>query len=189
VIIKKRWGFLGGFLFSIFVSFIIMWLVLPNWFNSYIYLLKSLPYSAVYTSTLGSLILDITGINFFQNIGLILLPLMIYTSYKLSKSDLLSAINIGLLLSIPLAPFGFLFDQIVIIPALVQIYVLGIKEQSFKIKTATIIIGYLLINLLTLVLLARDGTPYYWFFWIPFGILFIYLIARKGMYGISYQPH
>jgi hypothetical protein len=183
VIFKKRWKFLWGLLGTILFSFISMLILLPDWIGSYISLLMTLPYTSVYSSTLGSLISEISGINYFQGVGLFLLPLMLFFSYRLSKGDLLTAVNIGLMISIPLAPFGFLFDQVALIPALVQIYRLGVKDQTINTTGGIIIIGYLILNIIVILLLAGINIPYYWFFWIPFGILSLFILARKKQFA------
>jgi hypothetical protein len=183
VIIERRWKFFWGFASTILFSFVAMWVLQPNWIDSYIKLISSLPYSLVYTSTLGSFIASVSGNRLFQSIGIFLLPVMWYISYRLSKNDLLTAVYIGLLVSIPLSAFGFLFDQVVLIPALVQTYAWGIKDRALNISKVAIIIGYLTINLIVLILLAGGNIPYYWFFWIPFGILILFMLAMKGNYA------
>lgn len=183
IVTNNRWKFLWGLFGSILLSSIVMWILLPEWIESYYSLISSLPYSSVYTSTVGSLISDIFDINYFNAIGVLLLPIILYSCQRLSRGDLLTAVNIGFLISLPLSFFGFLFDQVVLIPSLIQIYKFGIKDQSNNYIKGIVIFGYLLIFLFTLLLLVRENIKYYWFFWIPVSILSLFLFAWKNNYA------
>jgi NADH:ubiquinone oxidoreductase subunit 4 (subunit M) len=95
------------------------------------------------------------------------------------REDWLTGANLALLVSIPLSPYGFNFDHIVLLPSIVQIIAWSSKNELPRKYTYFIFIGLIVINLIIAKMLSIDGLEYYWFFWIPIPLLGIYLFAWK----------
>jgi putative effector of murein hydrolase LrgA (UPF0299 family) len=92
--------------------------------------------------------------------------------------------NLALLVSLPLSPFGFSFDQIVILPSIVQV-IAWLWNRQFSMKTTAFIIGSLILfYAFVLKMLSINRLENYWFFIIPIIFLPIYIIPLK----MSHEP-
>jgi hypothetical protein len=184
IIQNHRWKVIEGFVIAASTSLILFWIIYPNWVNDYITLLSNLPYYSLYTSTIGSFMSSIFHIKIFYFSAIILI-FFINPILRILKSDgWLTTMNLALLVSLPLSPFGFSFDQIVILPSIVQV-IAWLWNRQFSMKTTAFIIGSLVlfyafvINMLSISILE-----YYWFFIIPIIFLPIYIIPWK----MSHEP-
>ena len=179
IIQHKRWKIIVGFIIATLTSLIIFWIVIPNWVSDYINLLSTLPDFYNYTSTVGSFVESIFHIKFFNYSAILLLFFIKPIIRILEKDGWLTAMNISLLISLPLSPFGFSFDQIVILPSIVQV-IAWLWSRQLSTKISTLVIGSLIVfYAVVLKLLSINNLEYYWFFIVPLLLLAIYLIPWK----------
>ena len=75
VIKERRWKVFAGFGVTTFISLIVFWALDPGWVKDYVTLIRNLPYTSTYTSTIGSFIASIfnTRIFYFSGVLLVLL--------------------------------------------------------------------------------------------------------------------
>ncbi len=177
VLSTRRWKAALGLAAAGAASTLIAWILFPDWLAAYFTLVSSTAFSQLYTSTLGSFIDELFGFPYLRYAGLLTLPLA-WPLLKISvKKGWLTALNLALLISVPLAPFGYSFDQAVLIPAVIQI-LLWISEKRLPAALAWGLAAWLILaDLVLLGLLTQDGLPYFWFFWVPLALLAAYLIG------------
>jgi hypothetical protein len=84
------------------------------------------------------------------------------------------------MLSLPLGPYGFGVDQVMLLPAILEI-VSWLRRRVLTGWKAWAAAGSLLsLNLLIIFLLARYNAPNHDLFWPPLALLAIYTLARKA---------
>lgn len=178
VIRNKHWRVIFGLAISGIISIIVVSIIFPEWLSAYLQTILSLPYSQIYTSTLGSLVEVNFGINLIKYIGILLIPLAFLLSKNVEKFGWLTVLNISLVISIPLAPYGFNFDHILLLPAVVQmISWIRYRElpanYAVALSTGIAIIYLFLISLTNVI----GAVPYYWFVWPSILLAGLYLIG------------
>jgi len=185
---QRRWRFFLGLSVAIGASVVMISILYPGWLLAYWKLMNSFPYSTVSTATLGCLIDGLTGIKIFRMAGILTLPLFVPLLRLLDKKDDWTAFNLALLVSVPLSPYGFSFDHVVLLPAIVQMAIWLLKREIPPVQSHVFVICLLATYILRY--LQRDPTIMtYLFVWQPFALCFIYLIIRKyrGLYGLQQQ--
>ncbi len=180
IIQNRRWRILLGLVLSASFSLIVFWIINPNWVANYITLITGMPYSSIYTSTLGSFMAAMLKTNIFYFLVICLL-FLIKPLLQILKSDgWLTVMNISLLLALPLSPFGFSFDQIVILPAIVQI-IAWLSSDQFSRKATRIIIASLFsFYVIVYGMFSIPNLENYWFFVLPILFLPIYILSWKN---------
>jgi hypothetical protein len=183
VVQNRRWKIIGGMAVAALLSLGIFFILLPGWPGDYITLIRSMPYTQIYTSTVGSLMAAVFGIKLFY-LSAVLILFLIRPLLNLVRSEgWLVPANFSLLVGIPLSPFGFLFDQILLLPAIIQI-IAWIWSKELRGVEAIVIAGCtILVNIGVLMLVTLEEPKYYyWFVWAPLALLVIYFIAWKIRY-------
>lgn len=181
VIRYRRWKIALGLAAAALASILIAWLLFPRWISYYFTLISDTPFFQLYTSTLGSFMAEVFGVQYLRLGGILALPLA-WPLLKIAKrKSWLAAANFALLVSVPLAPFGYSFDQIVLLPVIVEIVLWLLDRRLSPAKARTIVMVLVIANLILLGLLTIDGLPYYWFFWPPLVLLAIYWIGFRNV--------
>ena len=176
VIYNKRWSIVASFLLTGLAAIGISSLIFPGWIPAYLNLLLSTQFGTLYTSTIGSFFSNVAGIQGFQYLGVLSFPLAIPLLKNFSKLGWVTILNIAWLVSVSLGPYGFTFDQVVLLPTLVQM-VAWLVNIPFSRRFRYLVISALVSgNLVLLAMLFQPALDYYWFFWTPFFLLFIYII-------------
>jgi hypothetical protein len=97
----------------------------------------------------------------------------------MDKIGWFSTMNLALVISIPLSIYGFSFDQILLLPAIV-LMIAWIAQGKLNSKTSWgIAFGIILTYAILLWMMSLKNLPYYWFFWISFLIMCLYLVAWR----------
>lgn len=175
---NRKWGIFTGFISLGLLLLIFLWIVFPNWFGEYFKIMISIPGIPISYTTIGSFIESIFGISTFKYFGLLLLPLAFPLSNYVGKAGWLTTLNLALLISIPLAPYGFSFDHVLLIPAVVQM-LSWIRNKKLPVNYAWgigigIVVSYGVVYYLMSI---PSGLPYYWLIWPTFGMVILYLIV------------
>jgi len=175
----RRWKIIAGLAVAGIVSALVVWLILPGWLSIYIQTILRLPFSNIYTSTLGSFMNEMFGVSIFKYTAILLLPLAFPLAKQVDKIGWFTTMNLALVISIPFSVYGFSFDQVLLLPAVVQI-IAWITKGMLPSKFAWGVgIGITVTYTLLLWMMSRTALPYYWFFWISFFILCLYLLAWR----------
>ena len=184
-ILHRRWSIFIGLVTAGLISILIMWLVFPNWISAYIKTLFTLPYSSLSMSTIGSFFETTFGFTYFRYLGLFLIPLSFPLARSVDRIGWLTVLSIALVISLPLAPYGFSFDHVLLILAIVEI-ILWIRTEKLPPQKAwTVVIGLVLIFAYQLWLLSLPITPYSWWVWSAVAIMVLYILVVK--YINAYQ--
>lgn len=181
----RRWKIIGGLLIATFAALLISWLVLPSWITSYFGLVGGMPLFIYSTTTLGGLAKAIWGTDLLRFAALLLLPLIFPLMRLVDTHGWPVAANLVLLISLPLAPHGFVFDQVLFLPAIAQL-VAWLRSGTLNRCVIWIVVGsFLLMNGVFFWLLTLPGLPYHYFVWVPFAFLGLYLFVWRNQGGLK----
>jgi hypothetical protein len=175
----RRWKIIMGMVLGGIFASIAAWLLFPNWLTVYRNTISRLPYSEIYCSTLGSFAASVWGITYFRYIGVLLLPLTLPLSRLIVKSGWLTTVNLSLIISIPLAPYGFSFDQVLLLPAVAEMIAWLIKKELASIPSKIILGCLITIYGASLWMMTIQDLPYYWDFLIGFSLFILYFVSWK----------
>lgn len=179
VLRKRQWGVLAGGILAAALTSGIAILLLPNYLQAYIGLLRGFHVTDYYSATLWSLLSALLGRPVLRWWAIALLPLVFWLQPVIDRHGWLTALNVVLVISCSFAPYGFTFDQVVLLPVILQILAWFWQRQLSG--WAIWLVGGLLVVMESafLALLRLDGLPHYWFFWVPFAMMGIYALAFK----------
>jgi hypothetical protein len=174
---NRKWKIFLGFFLAYLGVIGVLWWIYPNWLSDYYKIVVSIPNVTFYSTTLGSFFESIYGIRELKYIGLMLILLSFPLSKYVEKADWLTSLNLALLISIPLAPYGFSYDHVLLLPSIVQIaswiWNKDIPPNSVRVIGIGIVTCYILIY----IIMNRSGLPYYWSIWPTIGLIFTYFFA------------
>jgi len=173
----RRWWLFVGMICASIVSVLLIMLFFPEWPSAYVTLLGKMHVSDWFASTLWSFLNVVFNLKLLPWTGLLLLPLVFWIEAQGSRWGNLTVLNLSLLISVSFAPYGFLFDQAVLIPVLVQVLDWIVSKQISR--SAAWIGAFGLVGLYAglYFLISMDNLPYYFFFWVPFALLAIYIFT------------
>jgi hypothetical protein len=178
-----RWKILVSMVITAFFSAFLIWLVLPDWLSIYFQTILRLPFTNIYTSTLGSFSSEVLNLPILKFVPFFLLPLAFPLAKNMDKIGWFTTMNLTLVISIPLSIYGFSFDQVLLLPAIVQM-IAWITQGLFSSKLAWgIAFGLILTYVILLWMMSLKDLPYYWFFWISFLIMWLYLVSWRYQNG------
>lgn len=177
VLRERRWRVVLGGIMGLALTLIVFTLIRPSWLGEYWALVGGHVFTQYTTSTLGGVLHAWWGITAGRYAGLLLVPLAPWILHLVEKHGWLTAMNVALLLSIPLAPYGFGFDLIVLVPALVQLLAWLWMRRVPASRTRWIMGGIAAFYGLSLWLLSLSGVPYHFFAWIPLWLGMLYAVA------------
>jgi hypothetical protein len=183
IIKHRRWRVFLGMLTAIIISCMVAWFLYPDWIYSYWRTISQMPYSEIYTSTFGSFMSGIFGLTIFRYSSIFLLLLAIPLANQIDKIGWFTTMNLALVISIPFSPYGFSFDQILLLPAIVQMIAWITQEKILSKLNLGVAFGIIFTYAILLWMMSLKDLPYYWFFWISFLIMFLYLIAWRNQNG------
>ena len=189
VIQNRRWKVLVGFLISALISMLVFWITNPDWIIDYLTLLNNLPFSRLYLSTLGDFMSVKFKLSIFNYSALLLVFLVKPLLQLLKAEGWMTATNLALLISIPLSPYGFNFDHVVILPAFVQLIAWASSDELPRKAIVFLAASLALIELIVGKMAMINGLEYFWFFWIPLAILAVFVIVWKMRYAPQKFAH
>jgi len=174
---RRNWRLIGGFALPIVALTVITFVFRPTFLWEYFQTTNEGSLLSWQTPTIGGILDSALGWQWAKLIGLFILPLMILWWWRY-KEQLKTAylVQITLIVSIMTAPFGWTYDQIVLLIPLLQIvawvmdgrYVLGEQAALF-------------ISLVTIYVIILYGRTYIQseveMFWVPIVIGLVYAWA------------
>ncbi len=177
----RRWGVLWGMLAAGVLSMMIVSAMFPRVALAYVQLLTAhQPLLFQYaTPTVGGLVHALFGTQLFRFAGLLLLPFAPSLVRLADSRGWLTAMNVALLISVPLAVYGFGFDQIVLLPAMLQI-VSWLWRRELPLRMARVIGGgCVLVYIASYAMVIVSYRCGYWFVVIPTALVGLYALAYK----------
>lgn len=182
IIRTRRSQILWGMITVGMISIAVLQALCPSWWPGYFTLLGS-HYSLLLryvTPTVGSLAQALWGTHIFRFAGVLLVPLALPLVELANSRGWLTAMNLALLVSIPLAMYGFNADQVVLLPAIVQI-VSWLWHGQLPPQWARAIGGGLVLTYVAsfAMLLIPNWRYCYWFALIPLAWAGLYVLALR----------
>jgi hypothetical protein len=88
-------------------------------------------------------------------------------------------LGLALLLSLPLAPYGFGFDQLLLLPAILLLLKWLLARRLPRRRAWWVLVGLSAIYVLFFWQLTLPGLPYHALTWVPFAVGALYVIAWR----------
>ena len=178
IIRNRRWKVAGGLAVSLLSSLILVTIFYPAWVSAYRDLLSHMPVADIDTSTLGSFMQQRFGLPYFRWVGILLLVLLIPFTRLVFKNHWLTALNLSTLLTLPFAPYGFGADQVLLLPAMVEITGWLKLKAKQPWQTVLVLSAPILVNLGWLFWMPKN-VPNHTLFWIPLAALAVYALVWR----------
>lgn len=178
---RKQWRVMMGFMISLVISALILFIINPAWPVRFINLINSGMSTIRSTPTINGLFVLAGQYVIGKYLWIVILGLSIVIWWFYGKAwDLRSLIDVSLLIGMVVSPIGWSYDQIMLLIPVFSIFLWMIKGEIGK-QDQWIII---------LVLVAMNGFSFYqrslavndvWFVWLPMltGLLYGYAYLRK----------
>lgn len=180
---QRRWRVWWGLGAAWLVTLLVATLLAPNWLRGYLYAVTQHDFFMHLSATLGGWVKAYTGSDGLRYTGVLGLMLIPWLLRLIERRDLLTGLNAALLISLPLAPYGWSFDQVMLLPAIVQL-VCWLTDAERGLRRA----GGLILVAIYLAAFGMKiwGAGDFMFVWVP--------IALGGLYALVYrarfaQPH
>ncbi len=173
---QRRWRVWAGLIGAWLLTLIVATVLSPNWLTGYLTATGGHDFFTKLSATISGMVKAYTGSDALRFIGILTLLLIPWLLRLMARRDLLTGVNTALLISLPLAPYGWTFDQIVLLPAIVQLvaWAQRIDRVQRRRYGAALILIYLAAFGLKLI-----GWGDFLFVWVP--------IALGGLYALVYR--
>lgn len=167
---QRRWGILTGGLTALFASLALSWLIVPNWSSSYSSLVGPMPFLVCSTATLDGVAQAVWGVRWFRLAGLALIPAAPLFLRLIDRSGWPVALSLALTASLPLAPFGFDFDQVLLLPAILLLLKWLVERKLPRRAALRGAAGLLVLYAVYLWQLTLPALPYHALAWVPLAL-------------------
>ncbi|MBN1919763.1 MAG: DUF2029 domain-containing protein [Anaerolineae bacterium] len=174
---ERRWRVVAGGAVSFALTVAVFTFFRPTWLSDYLGLVGGHVFTQYTTSTVGGVLHAWCGTTVGRYASVLLLPLVPWVLRLADERGWLTAMNVSLLLSIPLAPYGFGFDLIVLVPVVVQLTAWLWLRCLTPMRIWIVLAGLLVFYGLSFWLLSLSGLPYHFFAWIPLWLGVLYAAA------------
>ena len=118
---QRRWRVWAGLIGTWLMTLCIATILSPNWLAGYLSATGGHDFFTKLSATISGVVKAYTGSDALRFIGVLPLLLIPWLLRLIARRDLLTGVNVALLISLPLAPYGWTFDQVVLLPAIVQL--------------------------------------------------------------------
>jgi hypothetical protein len=175
---RRAWAILAGMILALSSATLLAWAINPQILSQYLQAIGSYPPSGWATPTLGGVLRLVFGTDRFwlQFLppALGLLWLLVYWVRRRAVWDWLAQAPLIILVSLVTTAYGWSFDQAIALVAMIQIFV-SITSLSWGVRSALILIIYVLINLLDLIAPGNE----FFLFWLAPAWLVLYLASIR----------
>ena len=178
---KRQWRLLVGFFGELVVLSAIVFLLRPTFLSEYSGALSGGGLLNYITPTAGGILALVFGWNGFKLMGLLLLPLGVWISWRAGSWQISTLVDITLLASIITAPFGWSYDFVILLVPIIHAIVCLVEGKLPRVES--FLIGG--------IFLFADGLMFYqrlqspseeYFFWVPLLVagLIIWVWVRQN---------
>ena len=119
--VYRRWRVWLGLGAAAVIGLGLVTVLSPGWLNSYLNTLGNNDFFIRLSATIGGFVRAYWGTDALRWLGVITLALLPWLVRLIDRRGMFTAINPALFISLPFAPYCWSFDQIVLLPAIVQI--------------------------------------------------------------------
>jgi hypothetical protein len=180
IIWRKQWSALAGFISTLILCFLLLFILYPSWPISFWQVVTSGMSGFRESPTIPGLLVHAgQGYGRWLWIPGLFLAILFWWRRK-NGIDQRILIDLSILLGIIVSPIGWSYDQIVLIIPLLHLVEWMMSNLLAHKTTITIAWILLVANLLSFYEHTFSISDV-WFFWIPFIVIFVYVIAWKQM--------
>lgn len=179
VLRHRRWGVLIGGAAASFIALALSWLVVPAWLEVYLGLMSQGAFLDYSTATVDGMARVLWGIGALRWAGVLLIPLAFPFLRLVARYGWPVTLGLALLLSLPLAPYGFGFDQLLLLPAILLLLKWLLARRLPRRRAWWVLVGLSAIYVLFFWQLTLPGLPYHALTWVPFAVGALYVIAWR----------
>ena len=186
IVRQRRWQLLGGGVLAGIIATAIPVLINPAVLGYYLDNWANRPPGQWATPTLGTLLRMLSSKPLAVNDSLwplfvpVLLGLLWFIPYWRRHQDAWSwteQMPLLLLVSFVTAPFGWVLDQVILLPAAIQVAIWVWQDKRLPVRVVALA-GYLAINLPPWIMAMRR-TDQFWYIWLAPAFLVGYLLVRR----------
>lgn len=174
---ERRWRVFQGLAAAGLFGVLVLFALRAGWAWSYLQLTGSHAFFQYSTSTLGGLAYALWGTDALRFAGLLTIPLLPFLLRLALSHGFLTAANVTLLISVPLAVYGFGFDHVVLVPAIVQMLSWIWRRQLSGSWALLVGSGLVLVYLVLFAQLVQPRILYHWRAWTPVALGLLYALA------------
>jgi len=176
---RGRWRLFWGMLGAALVCMAVLWAMFPGWMPAYFDLISGHSFVQYSVSTLGGLVYALFGTHLFRFAGLVVVLLIPQVLGVVESEGWLTAMNVGLLISVPLAMYGYSFDQVVLLPAILEM-ISWLWRRQLAARAARVIgVGLVLVYVVMMAMQALRAVYYHWYAWPPLVLAGLYALGRR----------
>jgi hypothetical protein len=176
---RGRWRVLMGGAVALGVALVLSLLVMPNWVASYRALLGQGAVFTYSTTTIDGVARMLLGIEGLRFVGALLIPLAVPFLQLIKRQGWPMAMSLALLISLPLAPYGFGFDQLLLLPAILLLLKWVFAGRLSRYRSYGVVAGLLGVYGGLFWQLTLPGLPYHALTWVPFALMALYALAWR----------
>jgi hypothetical protein len=178
-LIHRRWRFFGGMAAMCLLSLLVVTALFPCWMDSYWHSLTTRSLTQWQTPTLGSVLYTMRSENWVRFAGLATILFVPWLTKRWDKLGSATMLVESLLLSAIAAPFSWSYDQIVLLPAILQMLAWRRQIPHSIVLDLGLIVLYILPLAMRLAIVDDSQ-----FVWVPPWTLLLYLFSAHRVRGV-----
>ncbi len=182
--VRRQWRVWWGIGATMLISLAGVTVLFPDWPQAYLGLTGNYDFFRHLSATIGGAAqayLNMTALRYAGVLTLLLLPWLVRLC---DRRDVWTGVNTALLISLPLAPYGWSFDQIVLLPVIVQI-VFWLREPAYPHVQRLFDAGLLVAIYLGAIIMKVERVGDVVFVWVPLALGGLYAIAYRNRAGLQ----
>ncbi len=176
----RRWRMAWGFVGTAVATALILWALRPPWLQEYLTNTREMNALGWESSNLTGILFVLTNWTGVRFLAVLVIPLVALGLWRMgTRLNFRLIVDASLLLSLITAPYGFSYDQTVLLAPLLTILAL-IASGAIPTVESVVILG---------ALIAADAVSYYerilspselYYFWVPLvvAVLYVYSLLR-----------
>jgi len=173
---QRRWRVWAGLLAAGALTTALVTMLAPGWLVGYWNLTSSYDFFKHSAATVGGLFQAYTGSGVLRLAGVPTLLLIPRLARLMESEGVLTGVNVALLISVPLAPYGWSFDQVIMLPAVVE---LVFRLQHSTDRRRGWYAAGLLATYALLLAMKTQGAGDFLYAWVPLAIGGLYAAVRR----------
>ncbi|MBI5564942.1 MAG: DUF2029 domain-containing protein [Chloroflexi bacterium] len=173
---RRRWRVWVGLIGAWLIALIVATVFAPDWLTGYLTATGGHDFFTKLSATASGVLKAYTGSDALRFVGALTFLLIPWLLRLAEKRDRLTSLNVALLVSVPLAPYGWSFDQIVLLPAIVQLAAWALELDRVRRRLC---VGALIAIYVAAFAMKVGGWGDFIFVWVP--------IALGGLYALVYR--
>lgn len=173
---QRRWRVWAGLLAAGALTTGLVTLLAPGWLAGYWDLTSGYDFFRHSAATVGGLFQAYTGSGVLRLAGILTFLLIPWLARLMEREGVLTGVNAALLISVPLAPYGWSFDQVIVLPAVVElvcrVYHSTDRQRWYAAGLVATYAGLLVMKV--------QSVGDFLYAWVPVAIGVMYAAARRA---------